>query len=77
MLYSSITMIIGHTKINEQVKKYLYNWVLKHHQVVQSTTSNYCLKLSIDSSSEPQVVPNILLQVSFRELHKNMVSPPE
>ena len=30
MLWSSITKRRGHTKINERVKKYFYNWILQH-----------------------------------------------
>ena len=44
MLWSSIPKRWGHLKINQQVKKYLYNWVLQHHQVVQYPIANYCLK---------------------------------
>ena len=77
MLWSSITKRKGHTKINAQVKKSLYNWILQHPQVVQSTTSNGCLKFSIDGPSETQLVKKMLLQVSARELHNSMVIPPE
>ena len=37
MLWSSIPKRGGHEKINERVKKSLYNWILQHSQVVQST----------------------------------------
>ena len=77
MLWSSITKRIGHTKINERVNKYIYNWNLQHPQVVQSPMANYWLKVSIDGHSEPQLVPNFLLKVSVRELHNSMVIPLE
>ena len=67
----------GHTKINAQVRKSLYNWILQHSQVVQSPISNDCLKVSIGGHSEPQLVTKLLLQVSVRELHNSMVSPPK
>ena len=73
MLWSSIPNMRGHAKINERVKKYLYNWNLQHPQFLQYPISIDCLQVSIYSHSEPQVVPKLLLQVSFRELHNIMV----
>ena len=35
MVWSSIKKSKGHTKTNEWVKKYLYNWIMEHPQVVQ------------------------------------------
>ena len=56
MLFSTITNRRGHIKINKQVKKYLYNWIIQHPQVLRSPIHNYCLKCSIDGHSEPQLV---------------------
>ena len=53
MLWSSIPKNKGHTKINEQGNKYIYNWILQHPQVVKSKIANDCLKVSIDGHSEP------------------------
>ena len=63
-------------KTNERVKKYLYNWILQHPQVVQSPIANDYLEVSIDSHYGPHVVLKLLLQVSVRELHNSMVRPP-
>ena len=41
---------------------------------MQSPIANDCLKVKIDSYTEPQLVPKFLLQVSIRELHNNSVS---
>ena len=76
MLWSSIPKRKGHTKIYAQVKKSLYNWILQHPQAVQYPIANDCLKFYIDGQYEPQLVPNLLLQVSVRELHNSMVSTP-
>ena len=65
------------SKINEQVKKYLYNCILQHTQVVQFPTANDFLKVDIDGHYGPQLVPKLLLQMSFWELHNSMVSPPD
>ena len=47
---------------------------MHHSQVVQSPIANNCLKVKIDGYTEPQLVPKLLLRVSVRELHKNLVS---
>ena len=67
----------GHKKINEQVKKYPYNWIIQHPQVVKYPIYNDCLRVSIDGHSEPYLVPKFLLQVSVRKLHNSLVRPPE
>ena len=66
MLWSNIPKRRGHTKINEKINKYLYNWIVHNSQVLQSPISKYCLKVYIGGNSKPQVVPKLLLQVSVR-----------
>ena len=58
----------------EQINKSLYNWIMHHPQVVQSPIFNDCLKVKIYCHIKPQLVPKLLLQVSARELHNNLVS---
>ena len=67
----------GNSKINDQIKKSLYNWIMHHPQVAQSSIVNYCLKVNIDGHTEPQLVPKILLQVSVIELRNGFVSYTE
>ena len=47
---------------------------MHHPQVVQSPIANNCLKVKTDGYTEPQFVTKVLLQVSVRELHNNLVS---
>ena len=56
----------GDSKIDEQIKKYLYNWDMHHPQVVQSSIVNNSTKVKINGHTEPQLVPKLLLQVSIR-----------
>ena len=46
---------------------------MHHPQVVQSPIVNECLKVKIYGHTEPQLVPKLLLQVSVREIHNNLV----
>ena len=63
----------GNSKIDEQIKKSLYKWIIHHPQVVQLPIVNDCLKVKIDGHAEPQLVTKMLLQVSVRELHNKLV----
>ena len=45
---------------------------MHHPQVVQSPIFNDCLKVKIDSHTELQLFPKLLLQVYAIELHKNL-----
>ena len=67
----------GNSKINYQIKKSLYNWIMDHSQVVQSQIVDGCLKVNIDDHTELQLVPKLLLQVSVRVLHNRIVSDTE
>ena len=50
----------GYSKINDQMKRNLYNWITRHPQVVQSPISNDSLKVIFDDQTEPQLVPKLL-----------------
>ena len=63
-----------HSKISEEIRKSLYKWIIHHPQVVQPPIANDCLKMKIDGYTELQLVPKLLLQVSVREFHNNLVS---
>ena len=66
----------GHSKINEQIKRNLYTWITRHPQFFQLQISNDCLKVMLYDQTGPQLVPELLLQVSVRELHNSLVSDP-
>ena len=61
-------------KINDQIKKSLYNWSMHNPQVVQSPIFNDSMKVNIYGHTELQLVPKLLLNVSVRELHNSLVS---
>ena len=65
-LWTKKTKRKAHSKINKQIKRNLYTWMIRHPQVVKSPISNDCLKVLLDDQIEPQLVPKLLLQVSVR-----------
>ena len=60
MLWSSIPKKQGHTKIDDRIKNYCYNWILQHTQVVKSPITNDLFKLFIDDHSRMQIAPKLL-----------------
>ena len=46
---------------------------MHHPQVMRSPIVNDSLKVKINVHTEPQLVPKLLLQVSVREPHNNLV----
>ena len=62
------------SKIDEQIKNSLYNWIMHHPQVVQSPVANDLLKVKIDGYTKPQLFPKHLLQVSVIDILNNLVS---
>ena len=48
--------------------------MMHHPQVLKSPFINGCQKVKIDGPTEPQLVPKLLLQVSVRKPHNNIVS---
>ena len=64
----------GHSKINDQIICNIYAWITHHSQVFQSPISNNCIKVIFDDQTEPQLIPNVWLRVSFRELNNIIVS---
>ena len=45
------------SKTNDQIKKYLYNWIMHHQQVVHSPIFNNFMKLNVDGHTILQIVP--------------------
>ena len=60
-LWTNKTKRKGHSKINDQIKLNIYAWLTRNTQVVQSPTSNGCLKVMFDDQTEPQLVPELLI----------------
>ena len=56
----------GNSKIDDQIKEYLYNWIMHHPQVLQSPIVNDFMKVKIDGPTESQLVTKLLLQVYVR-----------
>ena len=57
-------------KINEQIRKFLYNWIMNNTKVVQSSIANECLKVKIDGYTNR----NLFQKFYFRCLLENFIT---
>ena len=64
------------SRINNHINKSIYNWIISHPQILQSPIINDFLKVNINGHTWTQNFPELLPQVSFRELHNSLVSDP-
>ena len=46
----------GNSKINDQIKNSLYNWIMHYPQVVQSPNVDDCMEVNIAGQTKPQLV---------------------
>jgi hypothetical protein len=63
----------GYTKVSQELRKQLYEWVLDHPHVVNSPISNDTIIIK-DNNNEKTRVGKLLLQISIRELHNDLLS---
>ena len=67
----------GYTKITDRIKQALYDCILQHIQVIQSSVSNDYIRVSVYGKNEKLIVHKPLLQVPVWLIHNIMVKPEE
>ena len=63
------------SKINNSVKSALQKWIISHPHVIKSTIEYNYITVKLDDGYRPvntEVRQKVFLQISFRELHKDM-----
>jgi hypothetical protein len=66
----------GFSKITPEIHERLHQWIVDHPQVVQSPITNNTLLLLDRESGLTIHVPKLLLEISIRELHNDLIAPP-
>ena len=65
----------GFKKVSEELRKKLHDWFIKHPQVVASPFANDTLKIPDPENPNKKIkAGKLLLQVSMRELHNDLLS---
>ena len=68
----------GFKKVSEELRKKLHDWFIKHPQVVASPFANDTLKIPDPEDPNQKIrAGKLLLQVSMRELHNDLLSEDE
>jgi hypothetical protein len=67
----------GFTKITPEIREKLNHWILAHPQVVQSPITSDTLLLPDRETGLTICVPKLLLEISIRELHNDLIAPPK
>jgi hypothetical protein len=75
--WSSVEARKGHSRITKEVKLTLHGWVLDvdHPRVVNSPTANDTLLVLNEESGKKERVGKLLIEISVRELHNDLISP--
>ena len=73
-LFSQVVKSKGWTKVNKELEEKVHSFIVTHPNVVQSPTMNdYVRVKDKDDPSVLHEVPKLLLQVSIRELHNDLI----
>jgi hypothetical protein len=67
----------GFTKITPEIREKLNQWILGHPQVIQSPITNDTLLLPDRETGVVMRVPKLLIEISIRELHNDLIESPE
>ena len=73
-IFSQVVKRKGWTKVNEDLEEKVISFIVNHPNVVQSPLMNDCVL--VKDKDDPTVVkkvPKLLLQVSIRELHNDLI----
>ena len=73
-LFSQVVKRKGWTKVNKELEEKVHSFIENHPNVVQSPLMNDLV--SVKDKADPSVVhkvPKLLLQVSIRELHNDLI----
>ena len=66
----------GHSKITAAVRRELHDWVLNHPRVVNSPIANETLFVENKDTLQRERVGKLLLEISVRELHNDLIELP-
>ncbi len=73
-LFSQVVKSKGWTKVDKDLEEKVHSFITNHPHVVQSPLMNDCV--SVKDKADPTIVhkvPKLLLQVSIRELHNDLI----
>ena len=77
ILWSSVKSRKGYSKVSIELRKKLFDWIIKHPDIVDSPLSNDTILIKNPSNSNEKIrVGKLLRNISIRELHNDLLSKP-
>mmetsp|Transcript_5084 Transcript_5084/g.7971 ORF Transcript_5084/g.7971 Transcript_5084/m.7971 type:complete len:182 (+) Transcript_5084:2-547(+) len=74
IMWSQLKKKKGYSKVSEQLRKELQEWILDHPSVVPSPITNETLLIADpDNPTHKKRVAKLLLEISIRELHNDLL----
>lgn len=74
--WSQVKARRGHSKITAAIRAELHEWVLNHPRVVNSPIGNDTLLVDNRETGKKERVGKLLLEISIRELHNDLIELP-
>jgi hypothetical protein len=76
--WSRVKARLGHSKVTPIIRQKLHEWILDHPHVIDSPIAKDCLWIKDPEAPEGRKrVGKLLLEISVRELHNDLVDTPE
>ena len=75
VLWSSVKKRSKYSKISDDLKKRVVNWLTDHPRIIQSPLANDVLLIKNPENPKQKIpVPKLLREISIRELHNDLIS---
>ena len=74
--WSQVRRRRGHSKITPEIRVLLHEWVLSHPRVVNSPIANETLLVKDRDTGKKERVGKLLLEITIRELHNDLIELP-
>jgi hypothetical protein len=74
--WSRVKQCKGFTKITLEIREKLNDWILAHPHVIQSPITNDTLLIGNRNTGVTTRVPKLLIEISIRELHNDLLELP-
>jgi hypothetical protein len=75
--WSNVQSRKGYSKVSPEVRSKFLEWFMNHPNVVESPIVNETILVKNIVTGQKERVNKLLLQISIRELHNDMLLPPD
>ena len=77
IVWSSVQSRKGYSKVSPALREKLYDWILKHPEIINSPISNDTILIRNPTNANEKIrVGKLLRNISIRELHNDLMAEP-